>query len=457
MFLSGNRQGLSLAAVTVLLVCGIIFFNDVNIQIRMREVKLFLQRSNRSDNSIDHIGLVMKYRLHKEMYENRISNEEMNMTEVRVNSILSGLDREKGIPAAKYRYASVPVGCMINFIRYLIGMPRLREADGGVETAGIDIAYYYERNRLYHRAIDEYRKILNDGVNDRTLKAGVLLHKGYCYSILGDYEDAKRLYISVIKEYGDINVAVTAALLLRYIEGFRSEIERVVKSEKDSIEKGEKLYKLIAYRESINVLNRVEKTVPQSEKAHVKYIRGRTFEELGETERAVDIYQDIIMEDTSSQYASDANRRIFIVGGLSEENMKVRELALKNSLIINDAAFGKLVEESERFFPGEKDDPVFVQKKIIIPEDEGGKARKIAMEKKISMMIGKVEERISGGPVAVKAVVKPPEKRMVKIYTTDGNIFTGILINDSDGAVVVRTSFGEIKIDKSRISRRINL
>jgi len=457
MFLSGKRQVLSLAAVTVLLVCGIIFFNDVNIQIRMREVKLFLQRSNRSDNSIDHIGLVMKYRLHKEMYENRISNEEINMTEVRVNSILSGLDREKSIPAAKYRYASVPVGYMINFIRYLIGMPRLREEDGGVEIAGIDVAYYYERNRLYHRAIDEYRKILSDGVNDRTLKAGVLLHQGYCYSILGDYEDAKRLYISVIKEYGDINVAVTAALLLRYIEGFRSEIERVVKTEKDSIEKGEKLYKLIAYRESINVLNRVERTVPQSEKAHIKYIRGRTFEELGETERAVDIYQDIIMEDTSSQYARDANRRIFIVGGLSAENTKVRELALKNSLMINDVSFGKLVEESEKFLPWEKDEQVFVQEKIIIPHEEREKARKIAREKKISMMIGKVEERISGGPVAVKTVVKPPEKRMVKIYTTDGNIFTGILINDSAGAVVVRTTFGEIKIEKTRISRRINL
>jgi hypothetical protein len=49
----------------------------------MREVKLFLQRSNRSDNSIDHIGLVMKYRLHKDLYENRISNDDLNIAEVK--------------------------------------------------------------------------------------------------------------------------------------------------------------------------------------------------------------------------------------------------------------------------------------------------------------------------------------------------------------------------------------
>jgi tetratricopeptide (TPR) repeat protein len=266
MFLSGKKYGLVLTAVTALLVGVILLFNDVNIQIRMREVKLFLQRSNRSDNSIDHIGLVVKYRLHKEMYENRISNEEMNIAEVRVNSILSGLERDKNIPTVKYRYASVPVTYIINFIRYLIGMPPLREPDGDFETTGIDIAYYYERNRLYHRAIDEYLKILNGGVNDRTLKAGILLHKAYCYSILGDYDDAKRLYISVIKDYGDINVAVTAALLLRYLEGFRSEIERIAVTEKDSVEKGEKLYKLIAYRESLAVLDRVEKNAPRVRK-----------------------------------------------------------------------------------------------------------------------------------------------------------------------------------------------
>ncbi len=457
MCLSGGRYGLILTSVTALLVGCIIFFNDVNIQIRMREVKLFLQRSNRSDNSIDHIGLVMKYRLHKDMYENRISNDELNIAEVRVNSILGGLERENSISTVKYRYASVPVAYMINFIRCLIGMPPLREPDEVPETAGIDTAYYFERNRLYHRAIEEYQKILKEGVADRTLKAGVLLHQGYCYSILGDYEDAKRLYIRVIKDFGDINVAVTAALLLRYIEGFRSEIERVVKNEKDSIEKGEKLYKLIAYRESIDVLNRVEKTVPRSEKAHIEYIRGRTFEELGDTGRAVDIYQDIVMDDTSSRYAREANMRIFIVGGLSAENMKVRELAMKNSVMLNDAAFGKLVEESERFASGDKDGALFTPESVKLPHDEGENAQILAREKKISMMISKVEEKITGGDTPVKSTVQPPAKRGVKIYTIDGNIFTGTLVSESGSSVTVRTPFGDITIEKSRISRRIRL
>ncbi len=182
----------------------------------------------------------------------------------------------------------------------------------------------------------------------------------------------------------------------------------------------------------------------------------RTYEELGETDRAVDIYQDIVLEHTTSQYARDANRRIFIVGGLSAANKKVRELAIKNSLMLKDATFRKLVEESERFTHGDNKDILIIPDTVKLPDENGEKAGRLAREKKINMMISRVEERISGGPVVVKPAVKP-EEQMVKIYTTDGNIFTGTLVDDTGSSVVVRTSFGDIKIEKSRVSRRINL
>ncbi|HPJ33913.1 MAG TPA: tetratricopeptide repeat protein [Spirochaetota bacterium] len=445
-----------LAGITALLVGVIAVFNDVNIQIRMREMKFFLHESNRTDNSIDHIGLVMKYRLHRDIYENRITTEEMNLIEVRVNAILSGMELEKKTLDGRYRYASVPVIHVINFIRYLIGMPRLRRGRISDESGDIDIAYYYERNKLYHRAIEEYNRILEGGVEDRTLKAGILLHLGYCYSILGDFADAKKFYMSVIKDYGDINVAVTAALLLRYIEGFRSEIEKVVKY-RDSVEKGEKLYKLIAYRESLEVLNRVERSVSAGEKSKIKYFKGRTLEELGDADKAVDIYQEIVMDDTKSPYARDANRRIFIMGGLAAGGEKIRNLARKNNRLLDDSLFEKLVDENIKFSSWNRDETENRLKEILPDEQGEQKAAGTVREKKVEMMIRKVEERISG-KVQTREVRKVvPEKRMVRIYTTDGNIFTGILISDRGGAVVVRTSLGDIRIEKSRISRRIDL
>lgn len=455
MVISAYRRELLLGVAAALLVGFFVFFNDVNIQIRMREVRIFLQRSNRSDNSIDHIGLVMKYRMHKEMYENRMTSAEMNMIEVRINSILAGTDGAVNPAEIKYRYAAIPVTHMINIIRYIIGMPSLSDEETASDIGDIDIAYYYERNRLYLKAIEEYQKILDGGVDDRTLKGGVLLHQGYCYSILGDYQNAKKLYMSVIRDYGDINIAVTAALLLRYIEGFRSEIELVVNSEKDSVEKGEKLYKLIAYRESLEVLNRVENSVPLSEKPRFKYLKGRTYEELGDTDRAVDIYQNIVMDDSSSTYARDANSRIFIIGGLGTGGAKIRELAMKNSEMLNDSAFDRLVEESEKYSAVESKSV----ERDIKKEDNSieEKSSSLVKEKKVEKMIRMVDDRMS---IKSGRKVKPdtqPEKRMVKIYTSDGNIFTGTIVSESGGTVVVRTSLGDIRIEKSMISRRINL
>lgn len=443
-----------LSAMTALLVGVIIVFNDINIQIRMREVKVFLQRSNRTDNSIDHIGLVMMYRLHRDMYENRITSEDVSMIEVRLNSILSSVESEKVIPQGKYVYATVPVVYAINFIRGIIGMPDLSDSSADAENGAIDIAYYFERSRLYHRAIEEYQGIIDAGVSDRNTASGVLLHMGYCYSILGDYENARRFYLRVIKDYGDINIAVTAAILLRYIEGFRSETERILATEKDSVNKGEKLYKLIAFRESLEVLARVEKSVSPAEKPRIKFLKGRTLEELGEVEKAVDIYQGIVMEDSSSKYAIEANRRIFVAGSITPSGGKLLQLAEKNSLMIKDSSFSKLIEENARYSPAEK---TGLPEVTVSADEIQRRASSAVREKKIEMMIRQVDRRMNVKTAGKGETAVIPEKRLIKIYTTDGNIFTGTLMNDSGGTVTVRTSIGDIKIEKSRISRRIDL
>ena len=85
------------------------------------------------------------------------------------------------------------------------------------------------------------------------------------------------------------------------------------------------------------------------------------------------------------------------------------------------------------------------------------KSSSLVKEKKVEKMIRMVDDRMS---IKSGRKVKPdtqPEKRMVKIYTSDGNIFTGTIVSESGGTVVVRTSLGDIRIEKSMISRRINL
>jgi len=145
------------------------------------------------------------------------------------------------------------------------------------------------------------------------------------------------------------------------------------------------------------------------------------------------------------------------MGGLAAGGEKIRNLARKNNRLLDDSLFEKLVDENIKFSSWNRDETENRLKEILPDEQGEQKAAGTVREKKVEMMIRKVEERISG-KVQTREVRKVvPEKRMVRIYTTDGNIFTGILISDRGGAVVVRTSLGDIRIEKSRISRRIDL
>jgi len=450
---------ISLAGITAVIVGLTVLFNDINIQIRIQELRLFLQRSNREDNSIDHIGLVMKYRLHKEMYENRIAQEDTGIIEARINSILSGREEENNILPGRYNYMSIPVLYSINLIRSVIGMPRIENIKEDKLNLSLEVAYYYERNKDYKKAIALYNQILSDPSSGRTLKAGVLLHQGFCYSIIGDYEKAKSGYLTVIKDYGDINTAVTAAVMLRYLEGFRTEIEKVLRSEKDSTSKGVKLYKLIAYTESYEVLKRIENSASSSEKEKIKFFKGRTLEEIGEAGKAVEIYQQIVMDNPQSEYASSANRRIYLVGSVNFNGEKIKKLAVENNKLINDDTLIKIVDEDEKFrTPDSKTNSAdSVKVKSAFAEKISSRDLNTAIQSNsIDKMIKKVEERVNDKK-NIKVNQSRPADVEVKIFTKDGNIFTGVLMKETSDQIVINSSLGVIKISKSKISRRIDL
>lgn len=447
---------ISLIAITTLIVGLTVLFNDINIQIRIREIKLFLQRSNREDNGIDHIGLVMKYRLHKEMYENRISGDDKSIIEARINSILAGRDEYAGIQPVKYSYLSIPVLFAINGIRYVIGMPLIEDLSENEVNLNLEVAYYYERNKDYKNAISLYNLILKEPVSGRALKASVILHLGFCYSILGEYNKAKAEYLTIIKEYGEANTAVTAAVMLRYLEGFREEIEKVLKNEKDSTEKGEKLYKLIAYTESYELLKKIENTSTKAEKKKITFFKARALEEMGETGKAVEIYQQIIMDNPKSEYAASSNRRIYLVGSVVYDGDKIRKLSLENNRLINDDILVKMADEDSKFRKKKNIQPEAGVKDSYIEKITSSVINQEIQSGSIDRMIEKVEKKVKEKKnISIKAPV--PEEKRIKVFTSGGNIFTGILLKETSNEIAIRSSLGIIKIRKSNISRRINL
>jgi len=443
------------------LVGAIIFFNNVNIQIRMKEIKIFLQNSNKSDNNIDHIGLVMKYRLNRQLYDNRISTEKSNLVEMRVNAILSGRKTERVVEQEKYKLVSIPVLYAINLIRYTIGLDPIKNVKDNKSGIDLEVAYYYERNRKYEKAIELYDTILSSGDASRLLKGSVMVHQGFCYSVLGRYPEAKKKYSEVIRDYGDTSVAVTAVVLLRYLEGFKSEAERVMKHEKDSIAKGEKLFRLIAYRESFTILNKIEKRVSKSEKSRINLIKARVHEELDQSEKAVKLYQEIVMKYPDSKDARSANRRIYLIGALALNGKRIKILAEKNNQLLGDEIFSKMIEEEKKVSPHDNLEKNSMRsdflKSIIEKNEINNPVFEAAELKTVDKLLKRVNRKILKEENLQKrirgAAGKAPLK--VKIYMRDGNIFTGYIISETATKLLLKTSIGNITVIKKKISRQI--
>ncbi len=443
------KSELILVFITVSIVALMLLFNNINQEIRIKELKVFLQKSEREDNNFDHIGLVMKYRLARRLYENQISEENADMVEVKVNSLLSEAARKDRVQLREYRMLSIPALHTINFLRFLLGKGPIKDYNDAKSNIYLEVAYFYERNKFYDKALEIYDKALGEKP-DRKTAAGIILHKGFCQSILGNYKDAKGDYNTVIRDYSDEKAAITAAILLRYLEGFRSEAVRIIEHENDSVVKGEKLYKLIAYRESLDVLQKIEKDADPKERSEIRFVKARCMEELAEKEKAVNIYQKIIKEDTKSEYAKMANRRVFIIGSLSESGAGLRERAAENNEVLQDETFKKMADQVARIEKMKAAGPAATDK-ILENTLKGFEEHSPVIDEK---KIDSYEELNTANPSEKGRVKKREKLQTVKIYTTDGNIFVGSVLRETDSAVYLKTMIGKVNIEKSRILKR---
>ncbi len=401
--------------------------NDINMTIRFKEMKIYLQKSDREESSIDHIRLVMKYNLYKQMYDERITQDKADVSEFKIDSLLKEKSIYDKIKIPKYEYMSVPALYLINFNRFLLGKESIRDYIDQDSVSYIEIAYYYERNNYYTKALENYEKALATGNLDRSIRASIMLHQGFCYALLGDYEKAKNHYNRIINTYSSESVAITATILLRYLEGFHSEHKKILNMEKDSISKSEKLYKLLAYKESLAVLNKEESSAKPSQLARIRYYKARCYNELGRTKKSVNTYLRVITSSPASEYARLSNRRIYIIGSRLSNDNNIKKTAVKLNSVLKDEILDSMIIRETNI----KSDitPEIDINKIKIAEDLAGKIKNLLSVKRIIDYTG----------------------QKIRIKTVGGNIFIGSVIKSDYSNISMMTIIGRIKVKRNKI------
>ena len=415
---------------SLLLISFLFFVNKMVIYIRLNELKTSLQDLDKNEGSIDHISLIATYELHKKIYEERITQDTADSIEQKLNSLSLPVKADDVLSLDIYRLLAFPAVAMINLNRKILGKPPVRYiSNNSDEFEHLDHAYYDERNFFFKRAIYEYDKALLHKNISSTLKSSILLRQGYCYALAGDNEKAKYNYNTIITEYSNESSAITASILIRYLEGFTLAREKVLYDSSDPLLKSQKLVSLLAYEKALDIINSTELISGSRDLPRILYFKARCYSGLGQPEKAVENYLKVITSTPDSQYAKFSNRKLFQIGTSAGGNNTILETSKRINKKLQDPVLSQMIEDQKDVqSSGVSIDNMI---KLSVPESLKGKVEKMTAEN-----------------VPVKNI-------FLVILTSDGNTFKGKLIEENSNFISLDTSIGRIDVKKDKITKVI--
>jgi len=412
---------------SLLVFAYLLFINRLNISIRMSELAVSLQEIDKNEGNIDHISLIATYEISKKIYENRIDQDDADTLEQVVDSLVT---REKDNPPiikTGYGLLATPGIWVINFNRRVLGKKPLHyQAKEPGTSTDLDMAYYYERNYLFDHAIKLYKKALEERTLSSTMRASILLHQGYCYALAGLNDMARANYLSIIEKFPQESSSITAAILLRYLEGFQLAREKTLAGNSDPLAISRDLMNLLAYKQAMQILPDAEKKAAPGDLPGIKYFMARCYSGMGQPDKAVESYLQVITDSPSSEFALYSNRRILRIGTKSG-NKKIIEISKNVNTKLKDPVFDRMVNE---------------QDKLVESEDLPGTIE-IEIPVKIEADIKKYTEAADKKPAATRELV---------ITTSDGNTFRGKQLNETKTEIILETSIGRITVKKDKIT-----
>ncbi|MBN1757684.1 MAG: TonB family protein [Chitinispirillaceae bacterium] len=330
----------------LLVFAGTALFNAGIIDIRFEEIRHLLGNIASTDNISNTFGIVAKY----ELIKRRMQFGEENLTnyefEAKMQALTSGNvveENRKDITAKIYR---VPVRLLLNGIRILLGKPVINPKEEDKIFSVLEIGYLWERNRKYAEALKIYDEVLATGQILPEIRAAVLVHKAFCFSMLSRYDQSKEIYEQVINLYPNTEAGILSWKLLDFITSMEKERATVQKARLSGMEKAKQFYLLMDFR---NAIKNYSKFLTADQKlavaAEARFFKGRSHEELGEVEEAMMEYRAVIKRDPTKKWARQANRRMLMLGEFYEQKKTVSEEAKRQLEAYQDQVFIQNVEK----------------------------------------------------------------------------------------------------------------
>ncbi|MDG5814822.1 TonB family protein [Chitinispirillales bacterium ANBcel5] len=332
-------------ALILLLIGFTSVFNAGLIDIRMEEVRYLLGSYAARQDVSNAFGIIARYEMIKKRM-NRGDDSDLDALELeaRIQALTSAERfRNEAQTFEKILY-NVPVRTVLNSIRILLGKEIINPKEDDKIFNVIEIAYFWERNRKYHEAIKIYSDVLDYILPDET-RAAVLVHKAFCYSMLNDYELAKKYYEKVISSFPETEAGIISWRLLEFIEKMQKQRVELESMDISGLDKARQFYLLMDYRSAIRHISiYLDNLTSKTQKMEARYYKARSHEELGETQEALIEYRRIIREAPQMRWAKLSNRRLLMLGEFYEHQKTVANEARRQLEAYQDQLFMRNIE-----------------------------------------------------------------------------------------------------------------
>lgn len=331
----------------ILLFLGLtVLYNISLIDIRLEEIKYLLGTIAAQEDASNTFGIVAKY----ELIKRRMLYGEESVTNYEFEAKVQALTSDKQLNNHKNSWTikayRIPVRLVLNCIRILQGKKIINPKEDDKIFSVLEIAYFYERNRKYNEALKSYDEILSNTALVPEIRAAVMVHKSFCYSMLSDYGKSKKVYEEVIAMYPNTEAGILSWKLLDFIQSIEREREKLEKTSLNDMEKAKQFYLLMDFRNAIKNLSIFIGNSPSADASvEARFFKGRAHEELGEIDEAVMEYRKIIQVDKSKNWARQANRRLLMLGEFYAQQKQIAEEAKRQLEAYKDQVFLSNIEK----------------------------------------------------------------------------------------------------------------
>ena len=481
-----SREQMYYAAATVVFVLLALLFMGKVADVRIRELEYALQDMNPERSASASLSLISRYKILQKRLSGSTDTKEDFFAESESLAIAAGglLANNKSAELSAIDTLSIKV---VNFFSIITGGDKVRDFKDEKGEEILRVAFLYERQRDYEKAITAYDTASGYFKEDKERLSYIFLHKGFCLALKNDTEQAiSSLRLSQGLDPNGDN-GRTSAALLAFLLNLQNQMNSVI-AMKESTEKGELLYRMMSYSQAVETLNTVTR---QKTDQKALFYRGRSQEELGNTQSAIQDYRAVIAMDAKSEWGIKANRRLYLLGSFYTANAKLAEESQKNAVATKDTNIFdqtrvlKETSEIEKLESIEKEESV--QNTI-----ETIKEFKEEIKENPSQLESELQKQIETQPVKVaslspeelaaiqqnierikaenqrklaieklRAPETPRQKRknlllenfeqLDKVSLEDGNIFYGYIENRGLAQLSLLTVLGKLSIPKDLI------